>query len=69
VSVRPFMHVTDANANFDLFAIHVVATSFFGFVRPLVVRGTVDVPAECANLLWAHRRSPFRIAMQHVVQP
>jgi hypothetical protein len=29
----------------------------------------VDVPAECANLLWAHRRSPFRIAMQHVVHP
>jgi hypothetical protein len=63
------MQVVDAYANIKSFAIHVVATYFFEPVRLRVVTGVVDGSSECANLLRAHRRSPFRIAMQRVVQP
>jgi hypothetical protein len=59
------MHVTDAYANFVLFAVNLFATSFFGFVRSLDVGRAVNVPSKCANLLRAQRRSPFRIAMNH----
>jgi len=64
-----FLQVINANANMDLFAIHAVATSFLEHVRPLDVSDAIDVPADRTNLLWAQRRSPFRIAMRHVVHP
>jgi len=52
-----------------MFAIHVVATSFSELVRQLDVSDAIVAPSDRMNLLWAQRRSPFRIAMRYVVHP